>query len=129
MSASPTLLTKFTIPPLRPTLLPRSHLLERLHQSSTMPLVLLSASAGFGKTTLLSTWARKMPHPVCWLALEEQDNDLTRFWLSFLAALRTRLPTVGEEVEALLLRSPQPLAIRTMLTALINELAVLGEET
>src|SRR5690242_621231 len=103
MAVLPTLLlTKFTTPPLRTTLLPRNHLLERLHQGSSVPLVLLSASAGFGKTTLLSTWARKTSHHVCWLALEEQDNDLTGFWLSFLAALRTLHPTIGEEAEELL---------------------------
>lgn len=127
MPATPALLTKFTIPPQRKTLLPRSHLLDRLYQSSSVPLILLSASAGFGKTTLLSSWASQSPHHVCWLALEDQDNDLTRFWLSFLAALRTRLPMVGAEAEELL-QSSQPPALRAVLTTLINALVTLGEE-
>ena len=128
MPATPVLLTKFTVPPLRTPLLPRSHLLGRLQHSGSVPLVLLSASAGFGKTTLLSAWAHQSAHPVCWLALEEQENDLTRFWLSFLASLRTRLPAVGVDAEELL-QAPQPPALQTVLTMLLNEVGTLGEET
>ena len=56
--------TKFTIPPIRAHLLPRSPLIERLNQGGRLPLVLLSASAGFGKTTLLAAWANQCPQPV-----------------------------------------------------------------
>jgi pimeloyl-ACP methyl ester carboxylesterase len=56
-------LTKFTIPPLRPALLSRPSLISRLNHGCEMPLVLLSAGAGFGKTTLLSAWASQSPNP------------------------------------------------------------------
>src|SRR5579864_3185461 len=74
------LVTKFTIPPLRSALLQRSHLLMVLDQSRSFPLTLLSASAGFGKTTLLSAWASQSTGQIAWLSLDEQDNDPTRFW-------------------------------------------------
>jgi len=73
------LVTKFTIPPVRSVLLQRSQLLEVLDQSRSFPLTLLSASAGFGKTTLLSAWASQSTSQVAWLTLDEQDNDPTRF--------------------------------------------------
>src|SRR5258708_36678363 len=73
------LVTKFTIPPVRSLLLQRSHLLEVLDQSRSFPLTLLSASAGFGKTTLLSTGASQSTSQVAWLSLDDQDTDPTRF--------------------------------------------------
>lgn len=82
------LVTKFTVPPVRSGLLKRSHLLTLLQQSRQVPLTLLSASAGFGKTTLLSAWASQYNGQVAWLALEEQDNDPMRFWAYVIAALR-----------------------------------------
>src|SRR5215467_4919596 len=116
------LMTKFTIPPLRSALLHRSHLLTVLDQSCAVPLTLLSAGAGFGKTTLLSTWARQSAGHAAWLTLDEQDNDPTRFWAYVIAALRTCLPIVGEMAIALL-HSLQPPALITVLTSLINDLA------
>lgn len=121
------LITKFTIPPLRAQLLPRASLIERLNQNCTLPLVLLSAGAGFGKTTLLAAWASQCPHPVAWLTLDRLDNDPLRFWSAVMAALRTRLPTVGEEAFACL-HSPQPPQLLTILTALINDLATSRQE-
>jgi len=82
------LITKFTVPPVRSTLLARSHLLDILEQSHSVPLTLLSAPAGFGKTTLLSAWASQSTDRVAWLTLDEQDNDPTRFWAYVIAALR-----------------------------------------
>src|SRR5215469_4093302 len=93
------LVTKFTIPPVRSMLLHRSHLLEVLEQSRSVPLTLLAAGAGFGKTTLLAAWASKNTDQVAWLSLDEQDNDPTRFWTYVIAALRhsgQRLTAVGE---------------------------------
>ncbi len=81
------LVTKFTVPPVRSVLLPRVQLIELLNQSRSFPLILLSASAGFGKTTLLSAWARQHTSQVAWLSLDEQDNDPTRFWTYVIAAL------------------------------------------
>jgi LuxR family maltose regulon positive regulatory protein len=128
------LVTKFTIPPLRSVLLHRSHLLEVLEQSRSVPLTLLSAGAGFGKTTLLSAWAqqdRQNTGHVAWLSLDEQDSDPTGFWTYVIAALRhsgPRLSTVGEAALAML-HSPQPPLLTSALTSLINELAALAQDT
>jgi len=122
------LVTKYTIPPLRSTLLPREHLLEVLDQSRSFPLTLLSASAGFGKTTLLSAWASQSTGQVGWLSLDEEDNDPTRFWAYVIAALRHSGSPVGEAAEALL-HSPHPLLLTGALTSLINELAALSQDT
>ncbi|MBV9228976.1 MAG: LuxR family transcriptional regulator [Chloroflexi bacterium] len=116
------LVTKFTIPPLRTHLLPRTALIERLNQSWQFPLVLLSASAGWGKTTLLSTWASRCTFPLAWLSLDELDNEPTPFWISVLAALRTCLPGVGQTALEML-RSPQPPPLSAILTTLLNELS------
>src|SRR5256714_1787570 len=125
------LVTKFTIPPVRSVLLQRSHLLTVLDQSRSFPLTLLSASAGFGKTTLLSAWANQSTSQIAWLTLDEQDNDPTRFWAYVIAALRHsgyRLSTVGEAALAML-QSPQPPLLTGALTSLINELAAFRQET
>ncbi len=120
--------TKFAPPQVRARLLQRPHLIERLNQGRSLPLTLLSASAGFGKTTLLATWASQSPGQVAWLSLEEQDDDPTRFWVVVIAALRTRTASVGEAVLAQL-EAPQPPTLSTVLTVLINELAALSSET
>jgi len=125
------LVTKVTIPPLRAQLLPREHLRGVLDQSRSVPLTLLSAPAGFGKTTLLSTWARESSGQIAWLTLDEQDNDPARFWTYVIAALRhsgSHFSAVGEATEALL-HSPQPPLLTSALTALINELAALAQDT
>jgi ATP/maltotriose-dependent transcriptional regulator MalT len=122
------LVTKFTVPPVRSVLLQRSHLLTVLDQSRSFPLTLLSASAGFGKTTLLATWASQSTSQVAWLTLDEQDNDPTRFWAYVIAALRHSGSPVGEAALAML-QSPQPSLLTGALTSLINELAALRQET
>src|SRR5579884_219769 len=122
MSEPHLLVTKFTIPPLRAHLLPRVALIERLNQHCTLPLVLISAGAGFGKTTLLAAWASQSPHLVAWLSLDSLDNDPLRFWSAVIAALRTRLPTVGDEALAQL-QAQQPPHPVSLLTSLINDLA------
>src|SRR5258708_23610298 len=121
------LVTKFTIPPVRSALLQRSHLLEVLDQSRSFPLTLLSASAGFGKTTLLSTWASQSTTQVAWLSLDEQDNDPTRFWVYVIASLRHSGSPVGEAALAMLQSLP-PSEFPGALTSLINELAALAPD-
>jgi class 3 adenylate cyclase len=127
------LVTKCMIPPLRAQLLPREYLLGVLDQSRSVPLTLLSAPAGFGKTTLLSTWARERESSgqIAWLTLDEQDNDPARFWTYVIAALRhsgSHLSAIGEATEAML-HSPQPALLSGALTALINELAACAQDT
>ncbi|HLJ35208.1 MAG TPA: LuxR family transcriptional regulator, partial [Ktedonobacteraceae bacterium] len=119
--------TKFTIPPLRTHLLPRSPLIERLNQGCKLPFVLLSASAGSGKTTLLAAWASLYSHPVAWLSLDSLDNDPLRFWSAIMVALRMYFPSPGEEAFTSLHSSASPNLI-AFLALLINDLSTVGEE-
>jgi LuxR family transcriptional regulator, maltose regulon positive regulatory protein len=121
------LVTKFTIPPVRGRLLPRTALIERLNQSGTLPLVLLSAGAGFGKTTLLTAWASQYPHPVAWLSLDPLDNDPLGFWTAVRTTLRTRFPAIGEAALAQV-QAQQQLQMTTLLVTLINDLAAASQE-
>ena len=84
-----TLATKLYIPPLRPKVVLRPHLIERLNEGLHGKLTLLSTSAGFGKTTLVSEWIVGCQHPVAWLSLDEGDNDPTRFLAYLITALQT----------------------------------------
>ena len=113
-------LTRLTPPHLPATLVVRERLLSALDTAFSRPLTLLSASAGWGKTTLLSAWAKRHLQSVAWLSLEVLDNDPTRFWISIITALRRRWPEIGMHALALL-QGPESLSIS--LTALLNELA------
>ena len=112
-------------PPRLPNaLVERERLLWALDGALATPLTLLSASAGWGKTTLLAAWARRHKAQVAWLSLEELDTSPTRFWLSLIAALRgcpSLTPQLGDTVVALL-QSPQPPLLSSTLTALLHEL-------
>src|SRR5438445_7374319 len=82
---TPILATKLYIPPLRPNVVSRPRLLERLNEGLHGKLTLISAPAGFGKTTLVSEWLAGGPRPVAWLSLDEGENDPARF-LTYLVA-------------------------------------------
>jgi LuxR family transcriptional regulator, maltose regulon positive regulatory protein len=94
-------------------------------------LTLISASAGFGKTTLVSEWIACCGRPVAWLSLDEGDNDTTRFLTYLVAALQTIAPSkvaakLGAGVLGVL-RSPQPPSAESILTALINEITTIPD--
>ena len=115
--AIPLLQTKFYVPPVRSNLVPRQHLIERLDEGLHLGhrLTLVSAPAGFGKTTLLSEWASR--RFVDWLSLDEGDNDPTRFLAYLAAALRT----VGVEVEeGIFAGAGAPATMEARLTTLVN---------
>lgn len=117
--------SKLFIPPLRPNLVPRPRLVQLLHAglSINRKLTLVSAPAGFGKTTLVAAWLKELDHPTAWLSLDEADNDLRRF-LTYLAAAFQR---ADEEIGGHLLSALQsPLLPETekILTALLNEIAL-----
>jgi len=76
---------KLNRPPVRPGLVLRPRLVERLNQAPTRKLALVCAPAGYGKTTLLSAWAAQCSCPAAWISLDEGDNDLARF-LAYLSA-------------------------------------------
>jgi LuxR family maltose regulon positive regulatory protein len=114
--------TKLYIPPVRPELVPRPRLIERLNAGLDRKLTLFSAPAGFGKTTLLSSWISQGEIPAGWVSLDEGNNDPVRFLTYFIAALQTIEAGIGETPMAML-QSPQPPPIESILTALINEIA------
>ena len=151
---TPLLTTKLYIPPLRPELVPRPRLIERLNTGlrSGRKLTLISAPAGFGKTTLLSAWINqiletlvpgaeqdrrfgpatgKSPIPnipkFAWLSLDKGDNDFAHFFIHFIAALQSVKPGLGDRVLAVF-QSPQLPPVKAVLTSLINEIAAAGPE-
>ena len=118
--------TKLAAPRLPGSPVQRERLLAELEGALSVPLTLLSASAGWGKTTLLSMWGSLHPNQVAWLSLDSLDNEPFRFWAAVIAALRTRLPGVGALALAML-HSPQPPPFSALLTALLNDLAEVEE--
>jgi len=125
LAGIPLLATKLHMPPIRPNLVSRPRLLEFLAQSFEHRLILLSAPAGFGKTTLLSEWLATQPCPAGWLSLDRGDNDPVRFWTYLIAALQTIRPGLGESAQALLCNAPTS-PMESILTVLINDLASMG---
>jgi LuxR family maltose regulon positive regulatory protein len=96
------LLTKLYPPPLTEDYIPRQRLGERLKQVDQRPLTLVSAPAGYGKSTLLSAWLNEWACPGIWLSLDERDNDLGSFAGYMVAAIRTLYPIFGEKMLAIL---------------------------
>src|SRR5829696_4104977 len=114
----------------RSNLVARPQLTVRLEREVGRKLTLISAPAGFGKTTLLVEWSRGRAgdqQSVAWLSLDEGDNDPTRFLSYLVATLRSVEGGIGEGVLSAL-RSPQPPRIEAVTAALINELAALAGE-
>jgi LuxR family maltose regulon positive regulatory protein len=124
---APILATKLYAPPPRPNVVSRPRLIERLDEGLQRKLTLVSAPAGFGKTTLVGEWLSSCRRPAAWLSLDDGDNDLARFLTYLVAALRTIAPNLGAAVTAAL-QSPQPPPIEPVLTMLINEVATVGPD-
>lgn len=144
---TPILATKLYSPPPRPQFVLRPRLLARLNEGLRRKLTLISAPAGFGKTTLISGWIKQKdeggrmqdegednlhpascilhPFQIAWLSLDAGDSDPIRFLVYLVAALQTVEPAVGTGVAAAL-QSSQPPPPETLLTALINELTTLS---
>ena len=116
------LATKLNVPGLRPDLVSRPRLAQRLEESRGRGLVLVCAPAGYGKSVLLAEWARRGPHPVAWLSLDAGDNDPARFWRHTVAALDRVRPGISERMGPLL-GPPPPPSFEPLVTALINEVA------
>jgi len=119
----PLLQTKFYVPPSRPQLV-RRPLLDRLWDNPIRSLVLISAPAGFGKTTLVSEWLARTDLAATWLSLDDDDNDPIRFLTYLIAALQTRQPHVGVSAQGLL-TAPQTPSLKAILTLLLNDLGTL----
>ncbi len=124
--SDPLLATKLHVPAPRPKAVPRPRLIERLNEGLHHKLTLISAPAGFGKTTLVSEWIAGRKQPAAWLSLDEGDSDPTRFLAYLVAALRSVAAHIGEGVSAVL-QSPQSPPTESILTALLNEIASIPE--
>lgn len=121
---TPTLLrTKLNPPVPGKDLVVRQRLVDCLRASlnNTKDLTLLAAPAGFGKTTLLTSWLQQLDSPCAWLSLDEDDNDPLIFWHYILAAFQSLNPELGQTSEKLL-RAALPPPIKEFLTPLINNL-------
>jgi LuxR family maltose regulon positive regulatory protein len=118
--------TKLHVPQLRPNLVTRARLIERLDQrlgqnkGFAPSLVLISSPAGAGKTTLLSQFAAGFQQQVAWLSLDESDDDPNRFWSYLITACQSVLAEVGQSALALL-NTSQPLPDEAIPTLLIND--------
>jgi ATP/maltotriose-dependent transcriptional regulator MalT len=105
----------------------RPRLLERLNEGLHRNLTLISAPAGFGKTTLVSEWVTFSKRPTSWLSLDEGENDPARFLTYLVAALQTIAPHIGEGTLGVL-QSPQPPPTEPMLTTLLNDLTTIPDQ-
>jgi LuxR family transcriptional regulator, maltose regulon positive regulatory protein len=123
---TPILATKLYHPPLRPNVVSRPRLLARLNEGLHRKLTLISAPAGFGKTTLVSQWLAGDSRPAAWLSLDEGENDLARFLTYLVAAVQTIAAHLGEKVLGVL-QAPQPPPTEALLTALLNDITHLPD--
>ena len=126
--ATPILATKLYIPPPRPKVVRRPRLTERLNAGllHAPGVILVSAPAGFGKTTLVNEWIQAAARPAAWLSLDAGDNDLVRFLTYQIAALQTVAAPIGQGAMGAL-QAPQPPPADAILTALLNDIAALSE--
>ncbi|MEZ4713927.1 MAG: LuxR C-terminal-related transcriptional regulator [Caldilineaceae bacterium] len=128
--SEPLLPTKLLIPIERHAVIPRPRLMDRLNQGQAGNVTLLTAPAGFGKTTLVTTWlttrAAALQHAAAWFAIDENDNLFPRFFTYFMAAVQTIHPTFAQALLAGLQLSPPP-AAAAILQVLLQELAALEQ--
>ncbi len=128
---------KNIIPPLRANIMPRTHITKSLDENLcvlegfTRQLTLISASAGFGKTTLVRNWLAGRENQVAWFSIDERDNDSERFWVYLISALQAVNNSVGNTLLEILrsksILSETPQEADALLTALLNDLLILKE--
>ena len=122
--------TKFYLPRSRPGALPRTRLMDMLDRGMSAKLTLVSAPAGFGKTTLLAQWLQRraqLAHggpSVAWVSLDAGDSEPRLYWSYVVTALQTAAPQVGEQ-ELVLLQAADPPPVQQLLITLLNDLAAL----
>jgi LuxR family maltose regulon positive regulatory protein len=127
--STPLLTTTLYIPPARPNLVPRPRLLRRLDEGLRLGhrLTLVSAPAGFGKTTLVTEWVCSLSREVAWLSVDEEDNDPKRLFTYLIAALRQIGGEIGHAARSLL-NAPQQPPAESIVTLLLNDLLAGSEE-
>ena len=114
--------TKLFTPRIRPSFIPRPRLIKKLNEGLNAQLTLISAPAGFGKTTLVAAWLKQCDRPAVWLSLDEGDNDPARFLAYIVAALR-RIGITSVEADLVVNRASPVRSIEAALTDLINDIA------
>ena len=119
--------TKLFIPRTRPDLIPRARLTEQLQTGAWRALTLVSAPAGFGKTTLVADWVRESGWKAAWVSLDEGDNDVSRFLSYLTLALREIGDGIGQTALDILQSSQSP-SVEAVLTGLLNEVATLPDD-
>src|SRR5262245_41914856 len=124
---SPILATKLYLRHPRAKMVARPRLIEQLNAGLQGRLTLISAPAGFGKSTLIGEWIASGGKTAAWLSLDAGDNDPARFLSYLLAALQTIAPGVGSGVLGIL-QSPQPPPIESILTSLLNDIAEIPDD-
>ena len=124
---SPILNTKLFIPPHREENIPRTRLYELLEGNLGQKVILISAPAGFGKTTLVSEWLHQQNAAVAWISLDENDSDPQRFFTYLISALQ-RTQIVDDEIAFKLLESLKTTPLEIILTGLINNVAEMGRD-
>jgi LuxR family maltose regulon positive regulatory protein len=122
---SPILMTKLYTPPVRPDQVSRPRLIERLNKGHYRKLTLVSAPAGFGKTTLVSEWLALLDRPTAWLSLDEGDSDPVQFLTYVIAALQQTAAEVGQTALDLLHASQLP-PVQSLVALLINDVVAVG---
>ncbi|MGH2344930.1 MAG: AAA family ATPase, partial [Chloroflexota bacterium] len=120
--------TKLARPPLRPGAIARPRLLDRLADIGHAPLTLVSAAAGFGKTTLLTAWATTHRGPIAWVGLDPEDNDPARFWRYIASALETEQAGVAADIHTMM-QAPQPPPIAALVATLVEVCSALPPGT
>ncbi|MEM7112127.1 MAG: LuxR C-terminal-related transcriptional regulator [Chloroflexota bacterium] len=118
--------TKLFIPSSRAALVPRPQLIERLNEGQTGKLTLVSAPAGYGKTTLICEWIAESKRPFAWLSLDSNDRDPERFFAYLIAAIQTIQDDFGQELLDFL-ETAQPSSVEQVATRLINECSTISE--
>ena len=127
---APLLETKLYRPRAPRGLVPRPRLSDRLDRGTASKLTLISAPAGFGKTTVLADWLAARPSSetaLAWLSLDRDDNNPRTFWTYLVSALRTAAPDLGASALGLL-EAAQPPPIQTTLTTLVNDVAAAAKD-
>src|SRR5215217_1130074 len=114
-------------PRLSPDLVPRPRLVQKFNEGLARKLSLVSAPAGFGKTTLLSEWAQQAPCPVAWVTFDQDDDDLHSFLTYFVAALESVYPHSCDQTQSLL-NAPTLPPLNGLVALLANELSMLAGE-
>lgn len=125
--AEPLLQTKLFVPQLRPSLVTRPRLIDKLNRGLSSKLILVCAPAGFGKTTVVNEWVTAAEMPTAWLSLDEEDSEPIQFWRYFIAGLQTIDAGFGEQALHLFTQSPPP-PLKTAVTVLINEISNIAND-